>query len=73
MSEPALVFGPRQREKYPQPLTFLKCSTCGTENSRPFREEDYVFKVVNSEKCPKCGGSVSRIVNIYVPDRKEPK
>ncbi|MCS6769115.1 MAG: hypothetical protein NZ570_01590 [Candidatus Caldarchaeum sp.] len=72
-SEPGLVLGPRHKERYPQPLTFLKCSTCGTENSRPFKEEDYIFKTVDSEKCPKCGGTNSRIVNIYVPEKKEPK
>ncbi|MEM4281769.1 MAG: hypothetical protein QW470_05375 [Candidatus Caldarchaeum sp.] len=72
-SEPALVFGPRLKEKYPQPLTFLKCLTCGTENSRPFKEEDYILKIVDSEKCPKCGGMQSKITNIYVPEKKTVK
>ncbi len=70
-SEPAFVFGQRLREKYPQPLTFLKCLSCGTENSRPFKEGDYIFGMVDSEKCPKCGGTSSKIVNIYVPEKKE--
>jgi Zn finger protein HypA/HybF involved in hydrogenase expression len=72
-SEPTIVFGPKTREKIPEPLTFLKCLSCGVENSRPFEEGDYVLKVVNSEKCPKCGGAQSKIVNIYVPQKKESK
>jgi len=73
MSEPTIVFGSRSREKTPQPIVFLKCLSCNTENSRPFIEGDYVMKVVNSEKCPKCGGTQSKIVNIYVPEKKESK
>ncbi len=70
-SEPSFIFGQGTREKYPQPLTFLKCLSCGTDNSRPFKEGDYILKIVDSEKCPKCGGTNSKIVNIYVPEKKE--
>ena len=56
----------------PQPLTFLKCQSCGTENSRPFQENDYVFKEIKEgEKCPKCGGTEFIIINIYVPEEKK--
>lgn len=57
-------------QRYVPPTTFLKCSNCGTENSRPFEENDYIFKKAN-ERCPKCGGSEMLIVNIYVKERKE--
>lgn len=73
MSEPSLVLGYRAKEKIPEPLTFLKCLSCGIENSRPFKENDYVLKIVNDEKCPKCGGTTSKIVNIYVPEKKTAK
>lgn len=73
MSEPSILMGGRSREKMPEPLTFLKCLNCGVENSRPFRENDYVLKIVEDEKCPKCGGTRSRIINIYVPEKKESK
>jgi len=73
VAETPAVYEVRGREKIPQPLTFLKCLTCGTENSRPFLEGDYILKVVEGEKCPKCGGEKSKIVNIYVPDKKSPK
>ena len=57
----------------PQPLTFLRCQTCGTENSRPFQENDYIFKEIKEgEKCPKCGGTELIIVNIYVPEERKP-
>ncbi|MCS6783833.1 MAG: hypothetical protein RMI43_02790 [Candidatus Caldarchaeum sp.] len=72
MSEPSLVIG-RGKERFQEPLTFLKCLECGTENSRPFKEADYVLKVVEDEKCPKCGSMKSKIVNIYVPEKKTPK
>ena len=50
------------------PLTYLKCLSCETINSRPFKEGDYVFKETE-EKCPKCGGTKMKIIGIYV---KEP-
>lgn len=52
----------------PKPLTHLKCLECGTLNSRPFKEGDYVFKEVE-EKCPKCGANRMKIVGIYVEDK----
>ncbi|GEM_PF-1370982 len=64
---------PRPRERLSQTITFLKCMDCSAENSRPFIEWDYIFKVVEGEKCPKCGGTRSKIVNIYVPEKKESK
>ncbi|MCS7133235.1 MAG: hypothetical protein NZ921_00335 [Candidatus Caldarchaeum sp.] len=73
MSEHSLIIGSRSKEKILEPLTFLKCLGCGTENSRPFKEEDYVMKIVNDEKCPKCGGTTGKIVNIYVPEKKQVK
>ncbi len=50
------------------PLTYLKCLSCETINSRPFKEGDYVFEEIE-EKCPKCGGTKMKIIGIYV---KEP-
>ncbi|MCS7137372.1 MAG: hypothetical protein NZ941_03270 [Candidatus Caldarchaeum sp.] len=73
MSEPSIVIGSRMKEKILEPLTFLRCFTCGVENSRPFKEDDYILRVVENEKCPKCGGTRSKIVNIYVPEKKSPK
>ncbi len=64
----------RKREnalKPTPPLTFLKCSECGTDNSRPFKQNDYVFKVIEDEKCPKCGSTRMVVVNIYVPEKKQ--
>ena len=56
------------------PLTFLKCKSCGTEHSRPFKQNDYVFKEVRGEeKCPKCGSAEMVIVNIYVPEEQQRK
>lgn len=66
-----MSWGPRHKEKATQTITFLKCMECGTENSRPFIEWDYIFKIVEGEKCPKCGNTKNRIINIYVPERKE--
>jgi len=61
-------------EKPPQPLTFLLCKSCNTENSRPFKQNDYIFKeITGEEKCPKCGATDMVIVNIYIPDEKEKK
>lgn len=60
----------KDMQRYIPPLTFLKCSNCGTENSRPFQEDDYIFKKTN-EKCPRCGGNEMLIVNIYVKEKKE--
>lgn len=56
------------------PLTFLKCLSCSTINSRPFKEGDYIFGEVE-EKCPKCGGDKMRIIGIYVkePEQREEK
>ncbi len=56
--------------RYVPPLTFLKCTSCGTENSRTFKEEDYVFKKTN-EACPKCSNNEMLIVGIYVKEREK--
>ncbi|MCS7126517.1 MAG: hypothetical protein NZ929_06385 [Aigarchaeota archaeon] len=53
-----------------EPLTHLTCSNCNTENSRPFKEGDYVFKEVD-EKCPKCGSVKMLITGIYIEMRQE--
>lgn len=58
--------------KVPEPLTHLTCLECRTENSRPFKEGDYVFKEVE-EKCPKCGASRMLITGIFVEARQEEK
>ncbi|MEM4374158.1 MAG: hypothetical protein QXI97_04065 [Nitrososphaerota archaeon] len=68
-----MSWSPRPRDRTVQTITFLKCGECGAENSRPFMEGDYVFKMVDGEKCPKCGSVRSRIINIYVPEKKEAK
>ena len=62
----------KEAEKIPVPLTHMKCLKCGTINSRPFKEGDYVFKEVE-EKCPKCGHDKMRIIGIYVKEEKEKK
>jgi len=59
-------------KKVLQPLTFLICLECKTENSRPFKEGDYIFKEVD-EKCPKCGASRMLITGIYVREEEEEK
>lgn len=60
----------RIERRYVPPTTFLVCGTCGTENSRPFEENDYIFKKTN-ERCPKCGGNEMLIVGIYVKEGRE--
>lgn len=64
---PGLWSQRRVTEAIPNPLTHLKCLECGTLNSRPFMDGDYVFKEVE-EKCPKCGASRMKIVGIYVEE-----
>ena len=61
---------PQMRGEKPllKPLTYLKCPECGTTNSRPFKEGDYVFKEVE-EKCPKCGCAKMKIIGIYVKEK----
>lgn len=59
----------RAGKPVPKPMTYLKCLECGTINSRPFKDGDYVFKIVE-EKCPKCGSNKMKIIGIYV---KEPQ
>jgi len=58
--------------KVPKPLTYLLCLSCKTENSRPFKEGDYIFKEVE-EKCPKCGSNHMIITGIYVKDEEVKK
>ncbi|HID04306.1 MAG TPA: hypothetical protein EYH45_05695 [Candidatus Caldiarchaeum subterraneum] len=60
-------------EKPKPPLTFLRCKNCGTEHSRLFKHNDYIFKEIRGEedKCPKCGSPEMIIVNIYVPEERE--
>ncbi len=59
-------------EKPKPPLTFLRCKACGTEHSRPFKQNDYIFKEIREgEKCPKCGSSEMIIINIYIPEERE--
>ena len=62
----------RAKKPVPKPLTYLKCLECGTVNSRPFKNGDYVFKIVE-EKCPKCGANETKIIGIYVkePEKKQ--
>ncbi|MEM3066752.1 MAG: hypothetical protein QXI81_05420 [Nitrososphaerota archaeon] len=57
-------------QKYMSPITFLTCTSCGTENSRAFKEDDYVFKRTN-EVCPKCGKNELLIVGIYVKEKEK--
>lgn len=57
-------------QKYVPPLTFLTCTYCGTENSRAFKEDDYVFKKTD-EVCPKCGKNEMLIVGIYVKEKEK--
>lgn len=65
------MFSYRSRfDKVIEPLTHLTCFNCNTENSRPFREGDYVFKEVE-EKCPKCGSTKMLITGIYIEARQE--
>lgn len=65
------MFIPRNRmDKIIEPLTHLTCLSCKTENSRPFKQGDYVFKEVE-EKCPKCGSEKMLITGIYIEARQE--
>ncbi|MEM1517714.1 MAG: hypothetical protein QXI27_02450 [Nitrososphaerota archaeon] len=57
-----------QLKGYIPPLTYLKCESCGTINSRPHIDGDYIFKKVE-EKCPKCGGTDMIIISIHVEER----
>ncbi|MCS7142209.1 MAG: hypothetical protein NZ920_00205 [Aigarchaeota archaeon] len=50
------------------PLTYLKCTGCGTVSSREFREGDYVFKETE-EKCPKCDSTKMIVEDIYVEEK----
>ncbi len=64
---------PSGREKpIIRPLTYLKCLSCATINSRPFKEGDYIFKEIE-EKCPKCGGEKMKIIGIYVKEPPQEK
>jgi predicted RNA-binding Zn-ribbon protein involved in translation (DUF1610 family) len=38
-------------------VTVARCPNCGYEVRRPFREGDYVGKLLD-EKCPKCGAQM---------------
>jgi len=40
----------------PKVSTVIRCSNCGFETTRDFREGDYVLK--EAESCPKCKGSM---------------
>ncbi len=64
----------RRRRPIIKPLTYLKCLSCSTINSRPFKEGDYIFEEVE-EKCPKCGGNKMKIIGIYIkePEEKKPR
>lgn len=53
-----------------QPLTYLKCPSCGTNHSRGFQDGDYIFKKAE-DKCPNCGGQGMEIVGIYVPEKPQ--
>lgn len=45
-------------------LTSVKCKSCDYSLERPFKEGDYVGKILE-DKCPKCGGDLV-IKAIYV-------
>ncbi|MEM0445209.1 MAG: hypothetical protein QXO86_02635 [Nitrososphaerota archaeon] len=53
------------------PITQLKCQSCGSIHTRPHKEGDYIFGGVE-EKCPNCGGSKHTIIAIYVEDQRQP-
>ncbi|MEN2975247.1 MAG: hypothetical protein ABDH32_06710 [Candidatus Caldarchaeales archaeon] len=57
-------------DRFIEPLTHLTCFNCNTENSRQFRDGDYIFKEVE-EKCPKCGTTRMLITGIYIEARQE--
>ncbi len=62
-----------QREQlkgYVPPMTYLKCENCGTINSRPHVDGDYIFKSVE-EKCPKCGATNMLIISIHVEEKNK--
>lgn len=50
------------------PITVLKCPSCNSRNTRIFKENDFIFK--ETDKCPKCGGTMV-IIGIYVEEKKE--
>lgn len=54
------------------PITQLKCKSCGAVHTRPHRDGDYIFGNVE-EKCPNCGGTLHLIIGIYVEDSKQIK
>lgn len=62
-------FAKESLQRYILPLTFLKCKSCGTVNSREFREGDYIFKTTN-EACPKCGATEMVIESIHVEEKQ---
>ncbi|GBC70474.1 hypothetical protein HRbin02_00241 [Candidatus Calditenuaceae archaeon HR02] len=52
------------------PITQLKCLSCGSTHTRPHKEGDFIFKNVE-EKCPNCGGNTHLITAIYVEEQKQ--
>lgn len=52
------------------PITQLKCLSCGSIHTRHHKEGDYVFKNVE-EKCPNCGSNAHVITAIYVEDQRQ--
>lgn len=62
------------KEEVFEVLTELKCENCGEKISREFKEGDYVGKLSEDTRCPKCR-STPYIVAIYsrTPRGKEKK
>jgi len=59
----------RARPMQYSPITQMKCQSCGSTNTRPHRDGDFIFCAVE-EKCPNCGAASQIIIGIYVEDQK---
>jgi len=58
----------RKKEEEKKFVTVLKCSKCGYQREREWKEGDFVGMVEG--KCPKCG-SLMEVVAIYKEGEKE--
>ncbi len=50
--------------------TILKCKGCGNKTIRPFKEGDYVFKIIEEINCTKCLKKEYSIIEIFAEFKK---
>ncbi|ABM80733.1 hypothetical protein [Hyperthermus butylicus] len=59
-----------EEESEVTPITLLRCSSCGYEKTRRFKEGDYVGLVDQGTMCPRCGKPMV-VHAIYVEGESE--